>query len=529
MLMIQKTTLTVLFLFFITFSYSQTVTIPDANFEQSLIDLNIDSDGIINQSVLLTDVAGVTSLDVSSKSIKDLTGIESFTALVTLICHTNELTDLDLSANAQLFNLNCDNNFLINLNVKNGNNTTVKFGGGNYSALHNRLFCINVDSPAQFSPFVPGTTRWISSDEEVKGFSDNCQGIDVLPFIASFPAPIIAILKDKADANKDGKLLLGEIQSFVGDMDLSTITGITDLSFLDSFVNIEGLNLGSSTLSSIDFSKFRDLKNIDLADNDALQSLDLSNNPELASLVATGSDLLESLDLSNNPLLKDLILKNCPVIKALDISTISELDSLVAKGNGALNIITFGTQASGKKNKQKNTVANTKLKTIDVSNNALTTLDVSGFPAVTKIICNDNLLTTLKVNNGNNTNIINDNFDARNNNLTTISVDDATFSTSNWSNVDVGTTFVSGALSVDLEVLASMIKIYPNPFTDYIKLELNSSIAVKKVSLKDINGKSISTFSLKDNERINVSHLTSGIYLLVVETDKGTVSRKIVK
>jgi hypothetical protein len=527
--MIQKTTLTVFFLFFISISFSQTVTIPDANFEQSLIDLKIDSDGIINQSVLQSDVIAVTSLDVSNKKIKDLTGIEAFTALVTLICHTNELTDLDLSKNTNLFNLNCDNNYLINLNVKNGNNTTVKFGGGNYSAKNNRLFCINVDAAAQFSPFVPGTTRWIASDDEVKGFSEDCQGIDVIPFIASFPAPIIAILKDKADTNNDGKLLLSEIQAFVGEMDLSTITGITDLSFLDSFVNIEGLNLGSSSLASIDFSKFRGLKNLDLTDNNALKNIDLSKNPELKSLVTTGSNILEAIDLSSNPLLKDLILKNCPLIKALDISTVSELDSLVAKGNTLLSTITFGTQASGKKNKQRATTANTKLKTIDVSNNALTTLDVSSFPNVNKIIVNGNALTTLKVNNGNNVNITNANFDARNNNLTTITVDDAAFSTTNWTNIDSGVTYVSSALSVDSEVLSSMVKIYPNPFTNYIQLKLSSNISIKKVSLRDVTGKIINSYFPKNNEKINMSHLSKGLYLLIVETDKGKLSKKIVK
>ncbi len=526
--MIPKTTLTLLFLFLISSSFAQTVNIPDANFEQALIDLNIDSDGEVNQSVLTADIAAVTTLDVSNRKIKDLTGIASFTELVTLICHTNELIELDLSKNTKLFNLNCDNNYLINLNVKNGNNTNVKFGGGNYSALNNRLFCINVDFQAQFSPFVPGTTRWIKSDDEVKGFSENCEGIDVMPFIASFPAQIIAILQEKADTNKDGKLLLGEVQAFVGEMDLSSIAGITDLSFLDSFVNIKGLNLGSSNLSSIDFSKFRDLKNLDLSDNDALQSLDLSKNPELASLVATGSDLLESLNLSNNKLLKELVLKNCPLVKALDISTVSELDSLVAKGNTLLNTITFGTQNSGKKNKSQKNV-NTKLKTIDVSNNALTSLDISSFPNVNKIIVNNNSLTSLKVNNGNNASISNSNFDARNNNLTSIVVDDATFSTANWTNIDAGTTFISGTLSVESEVLASMIKIYPNPFVEHINIKLDKGIVIKRISLKDTNGKSISSFPVNNTSQIDVSNLSSGMYLLIIETDKGIASKKIVK
>lgn len=525
--MIQKTTLTVFFLFLISTSFSQTVAIPDANFEQSLIDLKIDSDGVINQSVLQSDVIAVTSLDVSSKKIKDLTGIEAFTSLVTLICHTNELTELDLSKNTKLFNLNCDNNFLTTLNVKNGNNTNVKFGGGNYSALHNRLFCINVDALAQYSPFAAGTTRWIKSDDEVKGFSENCGDIDVMQFISSFPAPIIAILKDKADINKDGKLLLSEVKAFVGNLDLSSITGITDLSFLDSFVNMQGLILGKSNLADIDLSRFRDLKNIDLSNNNALKNIDLSKNPILTAFAANGNALLESIDFSKNPLLTELILKNCPVIKALDISTVTELDSLVAKGNALLAQINFATK--GAKSRQKAIANNTKIKVIDVSNNALTTLDVSNFTALKRIIVNNNSLITLKVNNGNNVNIINDDFDARNNNLTTIVVDDATFSTTNWTNIDSGTTFVSGALSVNSEVLASMIRIYPNPVKDYIKLEINSSIKIKKVVLKNITGKSILNHFPKKNERINVSHLSKGMYLLVVATNKGTIARKMIK
>lgn len=525
--MIQKTTLTVFFLFLISFSYSQTVAIPDANFEQTLIDLKIDSDGVINQSVLLTDVAAVTTLDVSNKKIKDLTGISSFSALVTLICNSNELTELDLSANTKLYNLNCDDNFLTTLNVKNGNNTTVKYGGGSYSALNNRLFCITVDVPAQYSPFVQGTTRWIRSDEMVKGFSENCEDVDVMDFISGFPAEIITILKDKADTNKDGKLLLSEVKLFVGNLDLSSITGITDISFLDSFVNMQGLILGKTDLSEIDLSKFRDLKNLDLSDNDALKNLDLSKNPILQTFLANGNALLEAIDFSNNPLITELVLRNCPLIKALDISSIAELDSLVAKGNSALTQVTF--VASGGKSKQKSTVNNAKLKTVDLSGNALTTLDLSSFSSLTRIIVNNNSLTTLKVNNGNNTNIKNEDFDAKSNNLTTIIVDDATFSTANWTHIDAGVTFVSGVLSVDSEVLSSMIKVYPNPFTDYIKLDFNPGVSVKSILLRDITGKRVSKFLPKNNEVLNVSHLTNGIYLLVVETDKGTVSRKIIK
>ena len=41
--------------------------------------------------------------------------------------------------------------------------------------------------------------------------------------------------------------------------------------------------------------------------------------------------------------------------------------------------------------------------------------------------------------------------------------------------------------------------------------------------------KNISEFSQKNIETINASHLSKGMYLLVVKTDKGTISKKIVK
>lgn len=65
------------------FGYSQTTDIPDEGFEQGLIDLGIDSDGIVNGEVLTADIENVTELDFSTVyvEISDFTGIEDFTAL----------------------------------------------------------------------------------------------------------------------------------------------------------------------------------------------------------------------------------------------------------------------------------------------------------------------------------------------------------------------------------------------------------------------------------------------------------------
>src|SRR5690606_15002766 len=63
----------------------------------ALIDLGIDSDGIINGQVLTADVETITSLDVADKFIVDLTGIEDFVSLVNLRIDFNIVTELDVT------------------------------------------------------------------------------------------------------------------------------------------------------------------------------------------------------------------------------------------------------------------------------------------------------------------------------------------------------------------------------------------------------------------------------------------------
>jgi hypothetical protein len=96
--------------------FGQLTMIPDANFEQKLINLGYDN-GAINGSVYTALIDTVTILDVSVSSISDLTGIEAFTALTSLECHHNQLTSLNLSQNTDLTLLNCSINGLTTLDV----------------------------------------------------------------------------------------------------------------------------------------------------------------------------------------------------------------------------------------------------------------------------------------------------------------------------------------------------------------------------------------------------------------------------
>jgi Leucine-rich repeat (LRR) protein len=95
------------------------VYVPDDNLEQALIDLGIDT-GTLDDSVSLASVYKLQSLDISSKNILDMTGIEKFSSLTDLNCSSNNLVDtLDLSTLIELIHLDVSNNEIKGLNVTN--------------------------------------------------------------------------------------------------------------------------------------------------------------------------------------------------------------------------------------------------------------------------------------------------------------------------------------------------------------------------------------------------------------------------
>ena len=110
--------------FFSIGTIAQTTSIPDNNFEQALIDLGHDS-GPLDGVVPTANISGLTTLNVSSKGISDLTGIEDFTALTALWCTSNNLTNLDVSTNTALTTLNSSSNSLTSLDVSTNTALTI--------------------------------------------------------------------------------------------------------------------------------------------------------------------------------------------------------------------------------------------------------------------------------------------------------------------------------------------------------------------------------------------------------------------
>ena len=117
---------------------AQQTYVPDANFENELINLGYDT--ILDGSVTTANINTITSLDVDNLNISDLTGIEDFSALNYLNCDSNQLTSLDVSQNTVLYSLECGGNNLIKLDLSNN---------PNLESLHcseNQLRCLNLRS-----------------------------------------------------------------------------------------------------------------------------------------------------------------------------------------------------------------------------------------------------------------------------------------------------------------------------------------------------------------------------------------------
>lgn len=74
----------------------------------------------------------------------------------------------------------------------------------------------------------------------------------------------------------------------------------------------------------------------------------------------------------------------------------------------------------------------------------------------------------------------------------------------------------------------SAFKIYPNPVSDI--LNIDSASKIRSVKIYDLSGKNVLTEVLNTNKpAINVSSLTSGTYVVTVESETGLQSAKIIK
>lgn len=90
----------------------------------------------------------------------------------------------------------------------------------------------------------------------------------------------------------------------------------------------------------------------------------------------------------------------------------------------------------------------------------------------------------------------------------------------------------SGTCTLGTESFSSyLFTLYPNPARDLVTIEGSNSSNIMSYKIVDLNGRSVKSMeNINENStQINISDLQSGVYMMTINSDQGTVTKKIVK
>jgi hypothetical protein len=258
-------------------SYAQNVNIPDANFKNALISEGVDTSG--DGEISYAEAELITYLSVGYYNISDMTGIEAFVNLDTLMCSGNQLTSLNVSGCAAITELWCNDNQLTSLDVS--NNATLK-----------HLYC----SENQL------TSLDVSNNIALKYL--NCAGNQLTSLnVSSCNALTILLCSENqlTSLNVSGCADITEL--WCNDNQLTSL----DISGCTALVKLKCI---SNQLTSLNVSGYTTLTELWCFLNQLI-SLNVSGCTALTTLLCSENQLT-SLDISNNIALKNLWLSNMP-------------------------------------------------------------------------------------------------------------------------------------------------------------------------------------------------------------------------
>ncbi len=294
-----------------------------------------------------------------------------------------------------------------------------------------------------------------------------------------------------------------------------SVAGISDLTGIEDFAALETLNCYYNVLGSLDVTQNTALTELYCGYN-YIGSIDLSQNVNLVKFSGSWGGF-SSLDFSSNPLLESMICVENP------------LTSIDVTQNTALKTLYVGNLLS-----TLNLSNNVALETLTcTSNNNLVSLDLTHNINLTTVNCDYNQLQCVNIKNGNNTNMVS--FVASNNpNLTCIEVDDAAYSTTNWTDIDPVSsfsTFCNNACStVGVEELtAATVSIAPNPIQGAFTIAFEAP-TTGVASLLNALGQVVQKVEFNASNQINVAlNEPPGVYVVRLEVEGTILTKKVVK
>ncbi|MCL2045428.1 MAG: dockerin type I domain-containing protein [Oscillospiraceae bacterium] len=232
------------------------------------------------------DVESILSVNVQSRNISSLSGIEHFVALTILGCGNNLLTELDVSNNVALIELYCDRNLLASLDVsKNTTLTNLDCRSNQLTELdvsHNtNLINLNCDSNLL-------KELDVSSNVNLKYLGCGSNKLTDLDVVNNYALLYLYCGNNKLmELDVLSNIVLTDLlchNNQLTELDVSQNTALTYL------------HCNNNQITELDISNNIALMYFNCESNQ-LTELDLSNNATL-SMLYCGNNLLTELDLS---------------------------------------------------------------------------------------------------------------------------------------------------------------------------------------------------------------------------------------
>ncbi len=383
---------------------AQVVNIPDFMFKIKLLSANatngiaLDSnqqaftiDANNDGEIQVSEAIQVSSLNLNSSNIIDLTGIQSFSNLRFLQCNSNLLTSLNVSGLNNLEVIDCIVNQIGSINVS---------GLSNLKALYcnsNQITSINLSGLSSLESLSCSNNHITALD--LSGLTLNFKSLDCSynELTTLDPSSLYELYQlycnfnSIASLNVNGLTQLNVIECSNNQLTSLNVNGLTSLSVLfcsdnlltslnpSGLVNLANVNCSSNQITALPLSGLPNLQALNCSNNQ-LTSLDASSLYNLTGLECA-LNLLSSINVNGLTQLTNL---NCDSnqLTALNLNGLSSFSSLSCQQNQIAALDFTGlTQLTG----------------IQCSNNLITSLDVSALNLLEGLLCSNNLLTTLNV------------------------------------------------------------------------------------------------------------------------------------
>ena len=367
---------------------------PNANFRNHM--LGLYPKGYMTQS----DVQNLTTLNVDSKGITNMKGVERLTYLQSLSCANNTISSLDLSNNTRLTNLSCYGNNMTSLNVNNctqltrldcAPNKLTTLNLSNLTKLQ-KLYCYNNKlTSISFASSTPDLETVQCHTNSFASFTltgrPSLKKLDIsnCPSLKS----VLCQNNNLTDLDVSEDYALVSIQC-ANNPNLDYIEGLDDCTALET--------LYCSSCSLTNLNAVSGMPNLETlyCNYNKLTSLTVQNKSKLTTVYCDHNPNLTTATITNNSVLTVLGIHNCPALTSLKCYY-NALTTLSVGGNTALQEL----RCYGNANLSSASGLGecTAITFLDVDDCAFTSLPVQNMTNITTIYACNNRLTTLSVNN----------------------------------------------------------------------------------------------------------------------------------